>query len=133
MPVVGYLVDCAHSKHKHLSLKSAEKIAVELNPIGHSHHDSYCHGNHSNVEHTPNVHTHLQNSTNHRQICSSDTEHWRNESFGYEEKYSMLERNSTNSDSYVYDATDNAIYNDESSDEDDDDSQLNSSSSCTIL
>jgi hypothetical protein len=36
MPVVGYLVDCAHSKHKHLSLKSAEKIAVELNPIGHS-------------------------------------------------------------------------------------------------
>lgn len=129
MPVVGYLVDCAHSKHKHLSLKSAERIAVELNPIGHSHHDGSSHSNQSNVEHSPNVHTHLQNSTNYRQICSSDTEHWRNESFGYDKQYSMLQKNSTNSESY--DGTDTAVYNDESSDEDD--SQLNSSSSCIIL
>lgn len=66
MPVVGYLIDCAHSQHKHLPRHMAEKLAVELNPIGHAQKHHGYHPSQSNGT----FGTHLLNLANQRQICA---------------------------------------------------------------
>ncbi|XP_071151244.1 uncharacterized protein [Mytilus edulis] len=109
MPVVGYLIDCAHSQHKHLPVHMAEKLAVELNPIGHSNKSNHHHHHESQsllVGRQP-----LMNTTNHREMYSSD---------GPNQNYA--------------DQTNGCVdYEDDSDESSDDDRDEMNSSSCNIL
>ncbi|XP_076111429.1 uncharacterized protein LOC143079751 [Mytilus galloprovincialis] len=112
MPVVGYLIDCAHSQHKHLPVHMAERLAVELNPIGHSHNSNHHHHHHHHESQSLLVGRQpLMNTTNHREMYSSD---------GPNQNYA--------------DQTNGCIdYEDDSDESSDDDRDEINSSSCNIL
>lgn len=116
MPVVGYLIDCAHSQHKHLPVHMAEKLAVELNPIGHSHNSNHHHHENQSLllGRQP-----LLNTTNHREMYCSDE---RNQNYTEQTNGCIIQGNSNDLD-YEVDS-------DESSE---DEGVEMSSSSCNIL